>query len=698
MRQRDSGPAEELRRARRGLVMLTRATEALIHANDEQQLLNRICRILVEEGEYLFCWVGYVQHDDKKSIWPVARFGDDGGFIAKARLSWDESKPGGRTPSGAAVRTGLPQLARGDGAQGVSELAPGVRSAFGAILSLPLMVEGRTIGMLTLYSSDREAFDEEEVRLMDNLARNVSYGIGTQRVQFERGRAERELKESEARYRVLVETAPDAILVHTQGVIIFSNHSADGLFHAGPGLSLMGRRIGDLIHKDTTLSEDFSRIDGAGGETTMVEAHLARLDGSGFIAEVTFSPIVFHGVHARQMIVRDITERKQVHAQLVQTAKLATLGEMAASMAHELSQPLNIMRMAAEGALMLIGREKASQDYQVKQFAMIAAQAGRMAEIIDHIRIFSRKDSGAVELFDARGTLQLAVDLMVPQLSSEDIRIDAVLPAGAVYPVMGRPVQLEQVIVNLLSNAADAIKEARTRTGEARSGVVTLTAAVERNARLRLTVTDNGPGIAEEDLDRIFEPFFTTKEVGRGTGLGLSVSFGIISSMGGRMSADPTPPGQGASFSITLPLQDCPMPAGGEACGGKEPRENPLARHLLLVDDEPQAIENMSAYFNELGYRTTRAHSGNAALKLFSRDPADLVVTDIRMADGDGEMLIRQLRDVAPDLPIVVVTGHIGRTEILTREPANDRLKVIKKPVSLATMAETIEEMLHVSQ
>ncbi|MEA4837489.1 MAG: hypothetical protein VB101_04310, partial [Rhodospirillaceae bacterium] len=107
MRQRDNAPAEELIRAKRGLVMLTRATEALIHANDEQQLLNRICRILVEEGEYLFCWVGYVQHDDEKSIWPVARFGDDRGFLAKARMSWDESKPGGRTPSGAAVRTGL---------------------------------------------------------------------------------------------------------------------------------------------------------------------------------------------------------------------------------------------------------------------------------------------------------------------------------------------------------------------------------------------------------------------------------------------------------------------------------------------------------------------------------------------------------------------------------------------------------------
>lgn len=697
MRQRDNAPAEELIRAKRGLVMLTRATEALIHANDEQQLLNRICRILVEEGEYLFCWVGYVQHDDEKSIWPVARFGDDRGFLAKARLSWDESKPGGRTPSGAAVRTGLPQLMRGEETRRVSVLIPGIQFPLGAILSLPLMTEGRTVGMLTLYSVNRDDFDEEDVRLMGNLARNVSYGIGMQRVQFERGRAERELKESEARYRVLVETAPDAILVHTQGVIIFSNHSADDLFRAGPGLSLMGRRIGDLIHKDATLSEDFSRIEGADGATTMVEAHLARLDGSGFVAEVTFSPIVFHGVHARQMIVRDITERKQVHAQLVQTAKLATLGEMAASMAHELSQPLNIMRMAAEGALMLIGREKASQDYQVKQFAMIAAQAGRMAEIIDHIRIFSRKDSGAVELFDARATLQLAIELMTPQLSSDDIRIETMLPVGAVYPVMGRPVQLEQVVVNLLSNAADAIKEVRARTGETRPGLVTLTATVEHHSKLKLTITDNGSGIAEEDLDRIFDPFFTTKEVGRGTGLGLSVSFGIIASMGGRLSADPTPLGAGASFSIILPLRDCPVPADEDAAAGKEPKENSLARHLLLVDDEPQAIENMSAYFTELGYRTTRAHSGNAALKLFSRDPADLVVTDIRMADGDGEALIRQLRDVAPDLPIVVVTGHIGRTEILAKEPANDRLKVIKKPVSLAMMAETIEEMLQIS-
>lgn len=688
--------SKELARVKRALSMLTRATDALMHASDEQQLLNDICRILVEEGDYLCSWIGYVQHDDEKSIWPVARFGVENALAIKTRVSWDENKPFGQGPSGAAVRTGKPQMVRGPQ---ISEMAKFVGSGpipFKAALSLPLVVEDRPIGVLSLYSIDDDAFDSEEIRLIENLSRNVAFGIGTQRMQFDRRRAERELKESEGRYRVLVELAPDAILVHTQGIIIFSNSAADQLFRAAPGRSLMGKRIIDLVDPQ----EDPPALLGLDNEEahcSAVEERLVRLDGTVFEAEVTFAPIVFHGVHARQVFIRDVTDRKQVHGQLVQTAKLATLGEMAAGMAHELSQPINIMRMAAEGALLLIGRQKATQEYQVKQFTLIAAQASRMAEIIDHIRIFSRKDTGEVVVFDACGALQLAIDLMEPQMSSNDVDICVTLPDHP-CPVRGRPVQLEQVVINLLSNAADAVKEMRLRSGEPRRGQVKMEAQVQPGGKLAVTVTDNGPGIAKEDIDRVFEPFFTTKEVGSGTGLGLSVSFGIISAMGGRLSVSSTG-STGAQFVITVPL------AEGEAIEGlgevaihqPEDQANQAAssaRHLLLVDDEKQAIETMSTYFSELGYRISQAHSGNAAFRLFENDPADLVVTDIRMPDGDGEQLVKKLRRVAPGLPIVVVTGHIGATEEFTDDPDSHATAILKKPISLAQMAETVEKML----
>ncbi len=684
----------EMLRVNRALATLTRATEALIHATDEQQLLNEICRIVVELGGYAFSWVGYVQHDEEKSIWPVARFGKDDGYLAQAGIGWGDGARG-KGPTGNAVRFGVPQVAYADPSD--KSFAPwrkaALRRGFRSKLSLPLQVEGQVIGVLNLYSAETESFDDHELRLMENLAENVAYGIGMQRLQFERRRAERELKESEGRYRSLVELAPDAILVHTQGIIIFSNSAADRMFRATASVPLVGKRMLDLIEPEAP--QHHPRLGGDEVPAGVVEERLSRLDGTFFVAEVTAAPIVFHGVHARQVVIRDITERKQVQDQLVQAAKLATLGEMAAGMAHELSQPINIIRMAAEGAQLMIGRGKATQDYQEKQFELMAAQAGRMAEIIDHIRIFSRKDAGEVALFDARNSVRLAAELMAPQMQSAEIDVMLQLPPEP-CPVRGRPVQLEQVVINLLSNGHDAVQDARRQAKRARPGLIRLEVTLLDHSTLQISATDNGTGIGPSHLDRIFEPFFTTKEVGRGTGLGLSVSFGIIASMGGRLEARNTR-ASGAQFTITLPLaavmavQETPRHPPAVA---PSPEPQAAGRHVLLVDDEPQAIETMSVYLAELGYRVSRANSGNSAFRLFEQDPADLVVTDVRMPDGDGEDLVRKLRRHSPALPILVVTGHIGMTEHLEDDMGIDHLAVLKKPISLAVMADTVERML----
>ncbi|HIJ61321.1 MAG TPA: response regulator [Rhodospirillaceae bacterium] len=682
----------EILRVNRALATLTHATEALIRSTDEQQLLNEICRIVVEVGGYAFAWVGYLQHDEERSIWPVAQFRDDE-YLIHARTSWGEGE-NGQGPAGMAIRTGLPQVFQFAGqAEAASPWRKAAaRRGFQAHLALPLRVEGRIIGVINLYSTDAAAFDDEELPLMANLAHNLAYGIGMQRIQFERRRAERELKESEGRYRSLVELSPDAIVVHTQEIIIFSNSAADRLFRATAELPLLGKRMQDLAHPED--SPHFSRPAAAppGG---VVEERLARLDGSFFVAEVSEAPVIFHGVHARQVVIRDVTERKHVQEQLIQAAKLATLGEMAAGMAHELSQPINIIRMAAEGTLLMIDRKKAPPEYQVKQFALIADQAGRMSEIIDHIRIFSRKDAGAVSVFDAFHSVRLATEMMGPQLLSNGIEICLDLPSQA-CPVRGRPVQMEQVILNLLSNAQDAVLAARLDPAKPNINRIDVLGVIIDDAFARFTVSDSGIGIPANQLDRVFEPFFTTKEIGRGTGLGLSVSFGIISAMGGRLEAH-NRPGGGAQFVLVLPLVTerlSRMPASAlDRPGRTSLPAGSKGRHILLVDDEPEALRTMGAYLDELGYRVSRAESGNAAFDLYRADPADLVVTDIRMPDGDGEDLVRRLRNQAPALPIIVVTGHIGMTEKLEADAAK-RIAILKKPISLSLMADTLEQLL----
>ena len=474
--------ARELVRANRALAMMSKAADALMHAGTEKELLDNICRVLVEDKTYSLCWVGYKteagqdqdQDQQDQGMRVVASQGALSGSVDPTRLFGD-----------------LPAIALAAGEQrsGPVDAKDG---ATGEILVMPLTLDNEAIGVLALYSADKDAFDKREKRLLERLAGNVAYGIGMQRLAVDQRLSQCQLKESEARYRILVETAPDAILVHCQGVVIFANASAATLFRADSVDHLTGLRIASLVFASGAPSALAGLDESEGAHCAAFEEHLQRFDGTSFTAEVTFAPITFHGMHAHQMFIRDITRRKHVHSQLVQTAKLATLGEMAAGMAHELSQPINIIRMAAEGALLLIERGKANQDYQTGQFALMASQAGRMAEIIDHIRIFSRKEPGEVVVYDAALTLKRAVDLMHPQLLSGGVMVRADL-CNTPARVEGRPIQLEQVIINLLTNAADAIREHNQKTGQTAIGEVTIISEKKSSSLLQIVVSDNVP-------------------------------------------------------------------------------------------------------------------------------------------------------------------------------------------------------------
>lgn len=265
---------------------------------------------------------------------------------------------------------------------------------------------------------------------------------------------------------------------------------------------------------------------------------------------------------------RDITERKQLQEELVQASKLATLGTLAAGMAHEMSQPLNVIRIWAENALGRLREGALDPERLEKVLLLVSEQTERMGRIIDHMRTFSRRDDNGSEVFDPAACVGKAVDLVRHQYALENVAVELAVDAD-VAAVRGRPLQLEQVVVNLLSNARDAIVECRTRDGHGSPGRidVAVRAAAEGVA---ISVTDDGGGIPEHVLPRIFDPFFTTKEVGKGTGLGLSIGYGIIDAMRGRIEASNVQHpdgGRGVRFTIALPATST-APINQEAAHG----------------------------------------------------------------------------------------------------------------------------------
>lgn len=378
-------------------------------------------------------------------------------------------------------------------------------------------------------------------------------------------RAVAALEESEDRYRRLIEASPDMIAVQSKGRLVFVNAAGAHLLGATAPEELVGRRALDFVHPDyhdaVRASEPMSGFD---GDMEIHEFRGRRIDGTTFEGEATGIEFAYQGEPAVLVIIRDISDRKLAQAQLIQTSKLALLGEMAASMAHELNQPLNIIRMAADASLILMEENKADMESHREEFDRISNQSERMADIINHMRVFSRQEEESVDSFNPITCVDAAASMVREQYRLDGVEVRAVLPKVAPR-VFGQPIRLEQVVLNLLANARDAVFSKAEKIGDRtriEDGLIEVSAYVAtrdddsaahaNRDEVVISVSDNGGGISEEHLEQVFEPFFTTKRSGQGTGLGLAIGFSIISGMGGTITA--ANGAEGAVFEIRLPI------------------------------------------------------------------------------------------------------------------------------------------------
>lgn len=362
----------------------------------------------------------------------------------------------------------------------------------------------------------------------------------------DRKRAEQALQDSEQRLRAILDNVADAIITTDKAGLIQSCNLAAATIFGYSVDEAIGMDIRHLIPNPVFQPRN-QASSGAGPSETMA----CRKSGELFPIDIAVTSIELAGRWLQIAIVRDIEEQKVLQAQLYQAAKLATLGEMAAAMAHEMNQPLNVMRMAADNGLARMDRKLATEEYLRQNLGLISSQAERLGKLIMHMRVFSRVDPTEFELFDPRASVAAAVDLMGQQLALNNVTVTTAFPTDC-GEVLGLPSQLEQVVINLLSNAQDAITAHPRSSPPTCIGAITLS-MVEDEGMVRIKVADTGGGIPPDVIGRVFDPFFTTKEVGKGTGLGLSVSYGIIAAMGGKI--DVFSSDDGAEFTVLLPTR-----------------------------------------------------------------------------------------------------------------------------------------------
>jgi PAS domain S-box-containing protein len=375
-----------------------------------------------------------------------------------------------------------------------------------------------------------------------------------------------------------------------------------------------------------------------------------------------------------------LTRLRDTQAQLVQAAKMSALGQLVSGVAHELNNPLSVI--IGYGQL-LLSRE--TPPAMKRPIELMVAQGDRMAKIVRNLLFFARQRPPERAPVNLQTVVEQTLSLRLSQLTLSGIKVDTDFAAD-LPEINGDAQQLEQVFLNLLLNAEQAIIEARPQ-----GRILVRTRVSADGAFVCADVVDDGPGIPADVLSRVFEPFFTTKMVGSGTGLGLSVSYGILEEHGGKLSVQ-SRPGE-TVFTVELAVG---RPTG-EAPVESAPRVVPRGdgRTALVVEDEPSVRDLIVALLKEHGWGVDMADGGRTALERVAQQTYDLIISDMRMPDGDGTDFYRQVLRQSPALArrFVFITGDTANPEAWTFLEGAD-VPVIEKPFPPAVFQDAVSRVL----
>ncbi len=423
-------------------------------------------------------------------------------------------------------------------------------------LDIPLVVIGDGIGEEAAVECMKcGAADVLAKDRLERLHRTILHAIGEKRKRDDLRRAESQLRESEDRYRNLVENSPDAILVIADERVVYVNDAGVRLLGATSRADLIGRDFLDFIHPEHRglIRQRSKKVISENQASELTEFQLTRLDSEGLDAEMIAIPCLYEGSPAIQRVIRDVSDRRRTQerarehlAELAHVTRLRMMGELMSEVSHEINQPLYAISNFAEASLNRLRSGRVDLQNEIFVWLeQIATQANRAGEIIRRIGRFVRKSPAKLAPCDVNEIVRNVVDLL-----GVDGRLDAVdlhlQLATGLPPVKVDRIQIEQVLVNLLRNALEAMAD--NPSASRRLEVKTEPMA---SGSIRVAVSDNGRGLAENELKRLFEPFFTTKS--NGMGMGLSISHSIIEAHGGRMEAVANED-RGLTFQFTLPV------------------------------------------------------------------------------------------------------------------------------------------------
>lgn len=516
----------------------------------------------------------------------------------------------------------------------------------------------------------------------------------------------RALRESEERYRLMVEHSPDAIGVHSEGKLVYVNPSAVKLFKAKSDSELLGRSVIDLVHPDYRAAV-IARLKTMTEEKEIVPVigeKLLCVDGSVIEAEVSALPFVYNGKPSIQVIVRDISERnrierqrQQLEQQLLSAQKMESIGTLAGGIAHDFNNILAIVGGYAE----MIARYGKEKDEKIVQRAeAIQKISDRGAGLVRQLLTFAKKTETNIDTIEVNTMVNELLDMLsqtFPKYITIETRFEEHLQL-----ISADQNQMYQALLNLCVNARDAI----VARNEQQPGpnVLTIATGAVRGAALkenypsaldipyvRIDISDTGAGMNEETQKRIFEPFFSTKDIGKGTGLGLSVVYGVVNSHHGFVNVQ-SKEGAGTTFSVFLPAAE----EGREDAGPTRARSDARLHGnetILLVEDEEMLLDINKSIFTSLGYSVLCTRDGEEALALYTdqRSSIDLVISDMGLPKLDGWHLYQQLKAINRNIKFIITSGFLDN-------PMRDQMHrsgiyaIVNKPYKTGDLIDVVRE------
>ncbi len=557
-------------------------------------------------------------------------------------------------------------------------------------LGVPLIAEDEVIGIIVVQSYDDEhAYSQKDLQLLEFISNQAAISI------------KKKQKDEEIRHLYLsLEQSPVSVIItDTDGNIEYVNHKV---------MEISGYTKEELLGQNPRIfkSGQMPQLDYqklwqtiTAGETWKGDLLNRKKTGELFWESATISPIKDeHGRITHFLAIKtDITEHRQLLQQLYQAQKMEGIGRLAGGIAHDFNNLLTVINGSAEMALM---RQKAQQSVH-KEIVSILKAGRKAVNLTKQLLAFSRKQIHEVRIIDLNELIS-RLDKMLRRLIGEHITIRTRL-AENLPRIKGDPTQMEQILINLVINARDAINENTNSTADKRITIETSSVLLDEShlavrsesepgLHVLITVSDTGVGMGEEIRSKIFEPFFTTKDRGKGTGLGLSTVYGIVKQNHGNIFVY-SEPGRGSTFKIYWPVsneqevQPAPEPVEDRVFSGSET--------ILVVEDDEGVREFTCNILEQLGYRVYQSCNGVEALELIRQEKLkpDLMITDMIMPEMNGRELAEKISDVLPISRILFVSGYTD-DHIVQSGALEKGIHFTHKPYSVQTIAKKVREIL----